>query len=200
MFKCAEIWANKGIMSMKWSFALLFGAIAMPALAQSEQVTPTNCDASAFERPEAISVDMSTFAELKSAARFVFIPSQYDLKLYQSEKRYSQAEVQLFIDTNYVCSVGNKDGYLLIPSMVTSGGSGLFYYIALYKQQPGYWELEDEMFLGDRIELKSLTYNKDMFKVEYAQHSVEQAMVEEPKEFVSRKFLITDNKLTEQTN
>lgn len=122
MFKCAEIWANKGIMSMKWSFALLFGAIAMPALAQSEQVTPTNCDASAFERPEAISVDMSTFAELKSAARFVFIPSQYDPKLYQSEKRYSQAEVQLFIDTNYVCSVGNKDGYLLIPSMVTSGG------------------------------------------------------------------------------
>ncbi|GAM68162.1 hypothetical protein JCM19236_2317 [Vibrio sp. JCM 19236] len=54
--------------------------------------------------------------------------------------------------------------------------------------------------MGDRIELKSLTYNKDMFKVEYAQHSVEQAMAEEPKEFVSRKFLITDNKLTEQTN
>lgn len=185
---------------MKWSFVLLLTAMAMPVMAQSEPMISNSCDSTAFERPEVISVDMSTFAELRSSAKFIFLPSQYDANLYQSEKRYSQADLQLFIDTNYVCSFTDNGDYLILPSMVTGGGSGLFYYLALYKIEQGYWVLKDEMFLGDRIEINSLTHNGENYRILYTQHGVDQAMAEEPKEKVSRKFLITDNKLTEQTN
>ncbi|WP_261818059.1 hypothetical protein [Vibrio gallicus] len=187
---------------MKWLVTGALAGLMLPALTFAHPLTPTqfNCDVADYNRPNTLHLDMSENADVQIASQLLLEPSQHDKRLYQSTERYTESNLQLFIDTNYVCFNKGSNGYVVVPSIVTSGASGVFYYLTLYQVNPQRWMFKNEVFLGDRVELNSLSFKGDQFHIVYSEHGIDQAMAEHPQQTVSREFRITDNKLTEQSN
>ncbi|MGR5237520.1 hypothetical protein [Vibrio alfacsensis] len=78
--------------------------------------------------------------------------------------------------------------WVVAPLIVTTQGSGTFYYIGLFKFDPvpSRVVLLDSLFIGDRIQMSDLAWRNDTQVVlAYLQHSENQAMAESPEQLIS---------------
>lgn len=82
----------------------------------------------------------------------------------------------------------NQEPWILAPMIVTTQGTGAFYYIGLFKFDalPSRVILLDSVFIGDRIKFHQLEWRDDtIIEASYLTHDVNQAMSEPPKQLNS---------------
>ncbi|MGR5069169.1 MULTISPECIES: hypothetical protein [Vibrio] len=78
--------------------------------------------------------------------------------------------------------------WLVAPVIVTTQGSGAFYYVGLFKFDPipSRVVLLDSVFIGDRIQMSDLEWASDTeILLTYLQHGENQAMAEPPNQLTS---------------
>lgn len=91
--------------------------------------------------------------------------------------------------------------WVVAPLIVTTQGSGAFYYLGLFKfdSVPSRVVLLNSVFLGDRIEIVSLEWENDtQISVSYLQHGENQAMAEQPNQLMTVEIKRIDNDLLMQ--
>ena len=82
----------------------------------------------------------------------------------------------------------NQELWIAAPIVVTTQGTGSFYYIGLFKFDavPSRVILLDSVFIGDRIKFNQLLWRDDTnIEISYLSHDVNQAMTETPKQLNS---------------
>ncbi|MGY0615462.1 hypothetical protein [Vibrio sp. FJH11] len=82
----------------------------------------------------------------------------------------------------------NQELWIAAPMVVTTQGTGSFYYIGLFKFDavPSRVILLDSVFIGDRIKFNQLLWRDDTnIEISYLSHDVNQAMTETPKQLNS---------------
>ncbi|MGP8308516.1 hypothetical protein [Vibrio sp. YIC-376] len=82
----------------------------------------------------------------------------------------------------------NQEPWIVAPMIVTTQGTGSFYYIGLFKFDavPSRVILLDSVFIGDRIKFNQLQWHDDTnIEISYLTHDVNQAMAETPKQLNS---------------
>lgn len=82
----------------------------------------------------------------------------------------------------------NQEPWIVAPMIVTTQGTGSFYYIGLFKFDavPSRVILLDSVFIGDRIKFNQLQWRDDTnIEISYLTHDVNQAMAETPKQLNS---------------
>ncbi|MFN1580375.1 hypothetical protein [Vibrio rotiferianus] len=91
--------------------------------------------------------------------------------------------------------------WIIAPVIVTTQGSGAFYYLGLFKFDavPSRVVLLDSVFLGDRIKISSLEWVSDTkVSLSYLEHGKEQALAEQPNQLISATILRVGNSLSMQ--
>ncbi len=86
----------------------------------------------------------------------------------------------------------NQEPWIAAPLIVTTQGTGSFYYIGLFKFDPvpGRVILLNSVFIGDRVELNELQWRDDTsIEISYLIQGVNQAMADTPKQL--HKALLT---------
>ncbi len=86
----------------------------------------------------------------------------------------------------------------MAPVIVTTQGSGAFYYIGLFKFDavPSRVVLLNSVFIGDRIKMSSLKWNSDtQISLSYLQHGEDQAMAEQPNQLITTTLKRVGNNL-----
>lgn len=77
----------------------------------------------------------------------------------------------------------NQEYWIAAPMIVTTQGTGSFYYIGLFKFDavPSRVILLDSVFIGDRVELNQLQWRDDTnIEISYLIHGVNQSMADTP--------------------
>lgn len=88
--------------------------------------------------------------------------------------------------------------WIVAPVIVTTQGSGAFYYIGLFKFDavPSRVVLLNSVFIGDRIKMSSLKWNSDtQISLSYLQHGEDQAMAEQPNQLITTTLKRVGNNL-----
>ncbi|MEF1309441.1 hypothetical protein QTO01_04960 [Vibrio mytili] len=88
--------------------------------------------------------------------------------------------------------------WVVAPMIVTTQGTGAFYYIGLFKFDPipSRVVLLDSQYIGDRVNITQLVWNDDeKISVSYYSHSDTQAMAEQPDQLNSAIFIHVGNSL-----
>ncbi|WP_010452615.1 hypothetical protein [Vibrio rotiferianus] len=91
--------------------------------------------------------------------------------------------------------------WIIAPVIVTTQGSGAFYYLGLFKFDavPSRVVLLNSVFLGDRIKISSLEWVSDTkVSLSYLEHGKEQALAEQPNQLISATILRVGNSLSMQ--
>lgn len=83
--------------------------------------------------------------------------------------------------------------YAAVILISDGGGSGTFYYVASPIHQDDDYYISDAVFIGDRIEIESITTEDGQIVIDYLKHGEDQAMAEEPTEKVQDTFIIVDD-------
>ncbi|WP_319534418.1 hypothetical protein [uncultured Vibrio sp.] len=92
----------------------------------------------------------------------------------------------------------NQEPWIVAPMIVTTQGTGTFYYIGLFKFDalPSRVILLDSVFIGDRIKFHQLEWRDDtIIEASYLTHDVNQAMSEPPKQLNSVSLKRVGNSL-----
>lgn len=92
----------------------------------------------------------------------------------------------------------NETPWIVTPVIVTTQGSGAFYYIGLFKFDavPSRVVLLNSVFIGDRIKMSSLKWESDtQISLSYLQHGENQAMAEQPNQLNSTTLKRVGNNL-----
>ncbi|EDK30882.1 hypothetical protein VSWAT3_12457 [Vibrionales bacterium SWAT-3] len=134
---------------------------------------------------------------------YAFINEVNDAKSLASGRYDSGVERGVVtVDTQKLLGVELGDTNIFVaPMWVSNQGSGVFYYLGLFKhdQQRSRVILVDQLFLGDRVEIQTLEVaqpdvtqakgkqNGEGF-IGFTQHSAEQSFVEAPSEKVLMSF------------
>ncbi|MFM2643140.1 hypothetical protein AAFX33_18515 [Vibrio chagasii] len=134
---------------------------------------------------------------------YAFINEVNDAKSLASGRYDSGVERGVVtVDTQKLLGVELGDTNIFVaPMWVSNQGSGVFYYLGLFKhdQQRSRVVLVDQLFLGDRVEIQTLEVaqpdvtqakgkrNGEGF-IGFTQHSAEQSFVEAPSEKVLMSF------------
>ncbi|CAH1541941.1 conserved hypothetical protein [Vibrio rotiferianus] len=95
----------------------------------------------------------------------------------------------------------NGTPWIIAPVIVTTQGSGAFYYLGLFKFDavPSRVVLLNSVFLGDRIKISSLEWVSDTkVSLSYLEHGKEQALAEQPNQLISATILRVGNSLSMQ--
>ncbi|MGR5230769.1 hypothetical protein [Vibrio sp. WZ-1] len=95
----------------------------------------------------------------------------------------------------------NGTPWVIAPVVVTTQGSGAFYYLGLFKFDavPSRVVLLNSVFLGDRIKMSSLEWVSDTkISLSYLEHGKNQAMSEQPDQLISATILRVGNDLSMQ--
>ncbi|MGR5209258.1 hypothetical protein ACPV4A_01815 [Vibrio rotiferianus] len=95
----------------------------------------------------------------------------------------------------------NGTPWIIAPVVVTTQGSGAFYYLGLFKFDavPSRVVLLNSVFLGDRIKMSSLEWVSDTkISFSYLEHGKNQAMSEQPDQLISATILRLGNDLSMQ--
>ncbi|TMX42917.1 hypothetical protein DA096_02670 [Vibrio rotiferianus] len=95
----------------------------------------------------------------------------------------------------------NGTPWIIAPVIVTTQGSGAFYYLGLFKFDavPSRVVLLNSVFLGDRIKISSLEWVSDMkVSLSYLEHGKEQSLAEQPNQLISATILRVGNSLSMQ--
>ncbi|MGR4988047.1 hypothetical protein ACPV3U_00550 [Vibrio rotiferianus] len=95
----------------------------------------------------------------------------------------------------------NGTPWVIAPVVVTTQGSGAFYYLGLFKFDavPSRVVLLNSVFLGDRIKMSSLEWVSDTkISLSYLEHGKNQAMSEQPEQLISATILRVGNDLSMQ--
>lgn len=84
--------------------------------------------------------------------------------------------------------------YAAVILISDGGGSGTFYYVASpINKGEGDFYISDAIFIGDRIEIESITAADGQIVIDYLKHGENQAMAEEPTEEAQSTFVIVDD-------
>ncbi len=107
----------------------------------------------------------------------------------------SKIEVRL---TQYIAygdlnSNETEDASVILLS--DGGGSGLFYYVAAVMNEDEGLKSTNSLFLGDRIEMKTISIDSGLIKVEYLDRTLEQAYTDKPTVEVTKTFEVRDGTL-----
>ncbi|MFC0174249.1 hypothetical protein [Vibrio comitans] len=164
-------------------------------------VLESQCDQTGFNLPRTILVKPGSMVDVSIRSSLVFRRGSQDPYLYQSDYSYNQVYGKLLLDTHWVCEV-KQDGLhptlWLVPSIVTTSGSGAFYYLGVYQKQDKHFSVIQELFLGDRIDIESLSLDGDVVNLSFKQHGLEQALSDKPNQLINKKFSIIGTQLFEQ--
>lgn len=88
--------------------------------------------------------------------------------------------------------------WVVAPVIVTTQGSGAFYYIGLFKFDPlpSRVVLLNSVFVGDRIQMSKLEWKDDkQISLSYLEHGEDQAMAESPEQLISKTLKRVGNDL-----
>ncbi|CAH1579070.1 hypothetical protein [Vibrio rotiferianus] len=109
---------------------------------------------------------------------------------------------EVLVPTEFVAQRDiNGTPWIIAPVIVTTQGSGAFYYLGLFKFDavPSRVVLLDSVFLGDRIKISSLEWVSDTkVSLSYLEHGKEQALAEQPNQLISATILRVGNSLSMQ--
>ncbi len=123
------------------------------------------------------------------------IPQSHAFSLLDTVDESSQAIVgqydsgvergKVFVFYRHLQAIGkdyaDPKGFVA-PFMVSNQGSGLFYYLGLFRwdSQKSRVVLSDSVLLGDRIDLNGVVNIDGKLSVQFKRHSEKQAMAEDP--------------------
>lgn len=97
---------------------------------------------------------------------------------------------QVLVPTDFIAKRQiEQDLWVSAPMIVTTQGTGAFYYVGLFKFDavPSRVILLDSVFIGDRIQFEQLQWRDDTsIEISYKVHNVDQPMAEEPKQVNSK--------------
>lgn len=109
---------------------------------------------------------------------------------------------EVLVPTEFVAQRDiNGTPWIIAPVIVTTQGSGAFYYLGLFKFDavPSRVVLLNSVFLGDRIKISSLEWVSDTkVSLSYLEHGKEQALAEQPNQLISATILRVSNSLSMQ--
>ncbi|MGR5275929.1 hypothetical protein ACPV5J_04525 [Vibrio rotiferianus] len=109
---------------------------------------------------------------------------------------------EVLVPTEFVAQRDiNSTSWIIAPVIVTTQGSGAFYYLGLFKFDavPSRVVLLNSVFLGDRIKISSLEWVSDTkVSLSYLEHGKEQALAEQPNQLISATILRVGNGLSMQ--
>ncbi|MFN1533867.1 hypothetical protein [Vibrio jasicida] len=91
-----------------------------------------------------------------------------------------------------------KATWVAAPVIVTTQGSGAFYYLGLFKFDPvpSRVVLINSVFVGDRIQMSKLEWKDDKhISLSYLEHGEDQAMAEQPEQLISKTLKRVGNDL-----
>lgn len=95
----------------------------------------------------------------------------------------------VLLPTNFIAKRQiNQQLWIAAPMIVTTQGTGAFYYVGLFKFDavPSRVILLDSVFIGDRIKFNQLLWRDDTnIEISYLSHDANQAMTETPKQLNS---------------
>ncbi|MEZ9851866.1 hypothetical protein FCV82_10495 [Vibrio breoganii] len=164
-------------------------------------VLESQCEKTGFNLPRTLMVKPGAMVDVSIRSSLLFRRGSPDPYLYESDYSYNQVYGKLLLDTHWICQV-KQDGLhptlWLVPSIVTTSGSGAFNYLGVYQKEGEHFSVIQELFLGDRIEIESLSLEGGVVNLSFKQHALEQAMSDEPNELIGKKFSIIGTQLFEQ--
>ncbi|BBL90918.1 hypothetical protein VroAM7_35710 [Vibrio rotiferianus] len=109
---------------------------------------------------------------------------------------------EVLVPTEFVAQRDiNGTPWIIAPVIVTTQGSGAFYYLGLFKFDavPSRVVLLNSVFLGDRIKMSSLEWVSDTkVSLSYLEHGKEQAFADQPNQLISATVLRVGNSLSMQ--
>lgn len=109
---------------------------------------------------------------------------------------------EVLVPTEFIAQLDiNGTPWIIAPVIVTTQGSGAFYYLGLFKFDavPSRVVLLNSVFLGDRIKISSLEWVSDTkVSLSYLEHGKEQALAEQPNQLISATILRVGNSLSMQ--
>ncbi|MDR3576761.1 MAG: hypothetical protein P4L50_23095 [Anaerolineaceae bacterium] len=111
----------------------------------------------------------------------------------------SASKITVTLGKNQVEGDLNGDGVpdSAVTLIADPGGSGTFTYLAAVINKNGTADPLNSVLLGDRIILKSLTFQSGQIEVEYLDHAANEPLASDPTLAVNKKFKLQDNKLIE---
>lgn len=119
-----------------------------------------------------------------------FLKGQYDA---------GAAKGEVLVPTEFIAQRNvSETPWIVAPVIVTTQGSGAFYYIGLFKFDavPSRVVLLNSVFIGDRIKMSSLKWNSDtQISLSYLQHGEDQAMAEQPNQLITTTLKRVGNNL-----
>ncbi|HDM8194662.1 TPA: hypothetical protein P0E36_000773 [Vibrio harveyi] len=119
-----------------------------------------------------------------------FLKGQYDAGATKGE---------VLVPTEFIAQRNvSETPWIVAPVIVTTQGSGAFYYIGLFKFDavPSRVVLLNSVFIGDRIKMSSLKWNSDtQISLSYLQHGEDQAMAEQPNQLITTTLKRVGNNL-----
>lgn len=106
--------------------------------------------------------------------------------------RLSVLESPAFADVN---GDGNRDAVVLLRS--EPGGSGIFYYTTAVLAEGDSRTATNEVFLGDRIRIKSISVDQGIITITVLTRGEGEPMSAQPTQEEIRRFIVTGSTLTE---
>ncbi|GEA50717.1 hypothetical protein VIN01S_15210 [Vibrio inusitatus NBRC 102082] len=164
-------------------------------------VLESQCEKTGLNLPRTLLVKPGAMVDVSIRSNLLFRRGSENPYLYESDYSYNQVNGKLLLDTHWVCEVkqnGLHPTLWIVPSIVTTSGSGAFYYLGVYRKEDKHFSVIQELFLGDRIQIESLSLTGDVINLTFKQHGLSQALSDEPNELISRKFSIVGTQLFEQ--
>ncbi len=92
----------------------------------------------------------------------------------------------------------NKEFWIAAPMIVTTQGSGAFYYVGLFKFDPipSRVVLLDSVFIGDRVKFAQINWQTDTkIAISFLTHGESQSMADEPNQSNSATLTLVGNNL-----
>ncbi|OBT09467.1 hypothetical protein A9264_14600 [Vibrio sp. UCD-FRSSP16_10] len=163
----------------------------------------SQCDEAQFNLPKSLMVKASKFDDAIIQSNVQFHRGLVDPYIYQSSYNYNQVKGKLQLNTHWLCKIvqnSSKPTLWLMPTIAMTSGSGSFYYLDVDQKQGDHFTIAQELFLGDRIAINSLVYKQNSIELSYKQHTLTQAMSDQPSELITRHFSISEGKLVEHLN
>ncbi|CAM3048091.1 hypothetical protein [Vibrio rarus] len=175
--------------------------MANTGFAPSQSVAlDSQCGPSQFDLPTSLLVKPGALTDVVMQSNVQFLRGIEDPYLYESGYTYDQVKGKFFLDTHWLCEIkqqGSHPALWIVPSIVTTSGSGVFYYLDVNERKADHYSIAQELFLGDRIKIESLVYHHGVVELSFKQHSLHQAMAEHPNELITKRFVIKGNQLVD---
>lgn len=96
-------------------------------------------------------------------------------------------------DTGFASYSKDKDKAFIF-TMQTSGSGNFYYITAVFKTKRGVI-MAEPLFLGDRIQIQKIEWNKEGILVSYWDRLPSEPMSSKPTQLVSRLFIVKENRL-----